>query len=138
MTRIIKQLAFPALMLTTIALTSCQETREERFEREAREFTQKNCPRAEFEDIIYLDSLVYHNDGSNNYMHCYSVKGDSAMLAMMDLQHDELFDRLLTAVRNSVDMRHVKEAGLNIMYVYYNAKSHEKITEFCFTPDDYR
>ena len=135
----INKLALSVLLMTiTIVLLSCQESKEERFEREAREFTQKNCPRAEFEDLIFLDSLVYHNDGTNDYKHCYSVKGDSAMLAEIDNQHEQLHERLLTAVRNSVDMRHVKDAGLNIMYVYYNAESHQKIAEFRFTPDDYR
>ncbi len=121
-----------------IMFTSCQETKRERFEREAREFTKKNCPRPEFEDIIILDSLVCQNDSNNNYVYFYSVKADSIMLDEMERKHDELRDNLLKAVRNSVDLRHVKEEGLNIVYAYYNADTHEKLTEFCFTTEDYR
>ena len=130
-------IACVSLMLM-ILVSSCQESKRERFEREAREFTKKNCPRPEFEDIIILDSLVCHNDSNNNYTYCYSVKADSIMLEEMELKHDELKENLLKAVRNSIDLRHVKEEGLNIVYAYYNAETHEKLTEFCFTTKDYR
>lgn len=121
-----------------VLVTSCQESKRERFEREAREWTKKNCPRPEFEDIIILDSLVCHNDGNNDYVYCYSVKADSIMLEQMEQMHDELKENLLKAVRNSVDLRHVKEEGLNIVYAYYNAETREKVSEFRFTTEDYR
>lgn len=126
------------LLMVSVVVTACQESRRERFEREAREFTKKNCPRAEYLDIIYLDSLVCHNDGNDDYIAYYSVRADSMMLTEMETQHDELHENLLKSVRNSVDLRHVKEEGLNIIYVYYNADTHEKITEFRFMPEDYR
>ena len=121
-----------------VFVTSCQESKRERFEREAREFTKKNCPRPEFEDIIILDSLVCHNDSNNDYVYYYSVKADSIMLEEMEQQHEQLKENLLKAIRNSVDLRHVKEEGLNIVYAYYNAETHEKLTEFRFTTEDYR
>mgnify|MGYP007069910442 CR=1 FL=1 len=121
-----------------VLVTSCQESKRERFEREAREFTKKNCPRAEFEDIIIFDSLVCHNDGNNDYVYCYSVKADSIMLEQLEQMHDELKENFLKAVKNSVDLRHVKEEGLNIVYAYYNAETHEMLTEFRFTTEDYR
>ena len=121
-----------------VLLSSCQESKRERFEREARECTKKNCPRPEFEDIIILDSLVCHNDGNNDYVYCYSVKADSIMLEQMEQMHEQLKESLLMAVRNSVDLRHVKEEGLNIVYAYYNAETHEKVSEFRFTTEDYR
>ena len=55
------------LLAVLLTFTACQESKRDRIEREAREFTEKNCPRAEFEDLIILDSLVFHNDGSNNF-----------------------------------------------------------------------
>lgn len=121
-----------------VFVTSCQESKRERFEREAREFTKKNCPRPEFEDIIILDSLVCHNDSNNDYVYYYSVKADSIMLEEMEKQHEQLKENLLKAIRNSVDLRHVKEEGLNIVYAYYNAETHEKVSEFRFTTEDYR
>jgi len=43
----------------------------------------------------------------------------------------------LAAVRNSVDLRHVKAEGLDIVYSYYNPETGEEITSFTFTPADY-
>ncbi|MBR6894325.1 MAG: hypothetical protein IKN15_14010 [Bacteroidaceae bacterium] len=125
------------LMTSLLLLTACQESKRERFEREAREFTAKNCPRAEFEDLIYLDSLVCPNDGSNTITYYYSIHGDSASMAEMTNKYDDLYGALLGAVRNSVDLRHVKAEGLDIVYSYYNSETGEEITSFTFTKEEY-
>jgi len=127
------------IMIVTLlmVLTSCQESKRARIEREAKEFTEKNCPRAEFEDIIILDSLVCHNDDSNDYIMYYSVHGDSTMIAEVKEKQAVLYEPMLSAVRNSIDLRHIKAEGLNIVYIYYDAETGKKITEFKFTPKDY-
>ena len=125
------------LLAVLLTFTACQESKRDRIEREAREFTEKNCPRAEFEDLIILDSLVFHNDGSNNFTYYYSIHGDSANMAEMVAQYDQLNITLLTAVRNSVDLRYIKKEGLNIIYSYYNPDTKEQIASFCFKPEDY-
>ena len=125
------------LLATMLIFTACQESKRDRIEREAREWTEKNCPRAEFDNLIILDSLVFHNDGSNNFTYYYSVHGDSTEMAEMEAQYDQLYTALLTAVRNSVDLRHIKAEGLNIIYSYYNPETKEEISSFCFRPEDY-
>ena len=125
------------LLSVLLIFTACQESKRDRIEREAREFTEKNCPRAEFEDLIILDSLVFHNDGSNNFTYYYSVHGDSMEMAEMVAQYELLQGELLKAVRNSVDLRHIKSEGLNIIYSYYNPDTKQEIASFCFKPEDY-
>ena len=125
------------LMAALLLLTACQESKRERFEREAREYTAKNCPRVEFEDLIFLDSLVCPNDGSNTYTLYYSIHGDSTAMADLVEQYDDLYAALLGGVRNSVDLRHVKAEGLDIVYAYYNPETGEEITSFTFKPEDY-
>lgn len=125
------------MMTALLLLTACQESKRERFEREAREFTAKNCPRAEWDDLIFLDSLVCPNDGSNTITYYYSIHSDSASMAEIVDKYDDLYTTLLGAVRNSVDLRHVKEEGLNIVYSYNNPDTGEEITSFTFTPEDY-
>jgi len=125
------------LMTALLLLTACQESKRERLEREAREFTAKNCPRVEYEDLIYLDSLTCPNDGSNAITYYYSIHGDSAAMADMTTKYNDLYAALLAAVRNSVDLRHVKAEGLDIVYSYYNPETGEEITSFTFTPADY-
>lgn len=119
------------------SMSSCQESKRERLEREAKEYTEKNCPCPIVQDIIYLDSLVCHNDSNNDYIYYYSVKGDSAMYAEMNSKYKEGREALLKSVRNSVDLRFVKAEGLNIIYSYYDATTHHKIQEYVFTPKDY-
>ena len=125
------------LMTALLMLTACQESKRERFEREAREFTQKNCPRVEGENLIILDSVACPNDGSNALTYYYSIHGDSTSMAEMVNKYDDLYNALLGAVRNSVDLRHVKAEGLDIVYSYYDSKTGEEITSFTFKPEDY-
>lgn len=132
-----KQVYIAALLLILLMVTSCQESKRDRIEREAREFTQKNCPRAEFDDLIILDSLVFHNDGSDNFTYYYSIHDDSAAMAEITAKYDDLYAALLTAVRNSVDLRHIKAEGLNIIYSYNNPDTGEEIARFDFTPEAY-
>ena len=126
-----------ALLLTVLLIAACQESKRDRIEREAREWTEQNCPRAEFEDLIILDSVVFHNDASNNFTYYYSVHGDSAEMAEMVAQYEMLESELLKAVRNSVDLRHIKAEGLNIIYSYYNPETKQEIASFCYKQEDY-
>lgn len=126
-----------AFMLMALSFVSCQESKRDRIEREAREYTEKSCPRAEFQDIIYLDSLVCHNDSLNNYVYYYSVKADSQMVQQMKSGYDDARKVLLKGVRNSIDLRYIKEERLNIVYAYYDAQTHKLIQKYVFTPNDY-
>ncbi len=125
-------------LLTLISFSSCQESKRKRIEREAKEFTEKNCPRMEFDNIIFLDSLVCHNDEKNDYVYYYSVNADSAKIADMKTKHSDTWNTLLKAVRSSVDLRYIKNEGLNIVYVYSDAKTHKKIDEYRFTIKNYQ
>lgn len=125
------------LLVMVMVLAACQESKRDRFAREAREYTEKNCPHAEFGDVIFLDSLTCPNDGSNTLTYHYSIHGDSTDIAAVVNNYNDLFSALLGAVRNSVDLRHVKAEGLNITYTYYNSETGEEITSFSFKPEDY-
>ncbi len=127
----------PLVIVTALSLVSCQESKRDRIEREAREYTEKSCPRAEFQDIIYLDSLVCHNDSLDNYVYYYSVRADSVMLERMKSGYDDARRLLLKGVRNSIDLRYIKNERLNIVYAYYDAETHELIQKYVFTPSDY-
>lgn len=125
------------LLSCLFLFASCQESIGERLERETKEWTRKNCPRPEFEDIIILDSLVFHNDGSNDYKLCYTFVADSFQLEEFNNKKGELRDRLLTSIINSADLRHVKREGCNIVYSYTLEGTDEPLCEFRFTKKDY-
>ena len=140
--QIISVLTFLGVMVMLLVNSSCQENRRDRIEREAKEYTSKSCPAVQYQDpvlTITLDSLVFHaDDPQNNYTYFYSFDGDAEAQANLNAKRDELYQTMLERVRNSVDLRHIKEEGFNIVYAYYKAGTDEKIIEFVFTPEDYR
>ena len=134
-TNILTLLVLAAGMLLT---SSCQESKTARFERETREFTEKQCPKIIGpEKMFTLDSLVFHDDGTNDFIYYYSVKTDSIGINSFNEKRDELTNMLISGIINSPELRHVKEAGLNIVYVYKNAEDNKEIARFTFTKDDY-
>lgn len=132
-------------LLFMLVFTSCQESKPERLEREARELTEKNCPQRITPDgSVILDSIVYHNDGSNEIKYYYNVTTDNDGVVALQLQKKELERQLLSGINNSIDLRHVKEMGVTIVH-YYNRlvtdslgqPKTENILTFRFTQDDY-
>ena len=133
-------------LLFVLVLTSCQESKQERLEREARELTEKNCPQRVTPDgTVILDSIVYHNDGSNEIKYYYTVNTDNDGVLALQLQKKELERQLLSGINNSIDLRHVKEMGVTIVH-YYNRTvtdsvgppKTENILTFEFTKNDYQ
>ena len=102
-----------------LVMASCQESLEERCEREAQEYTKKNCPVEVANDII-LDSMTFDRN-THTISYCYSIKG------MLD--NEELFKRndprekLLIQVRNSTNLKLYKEAGYSFNYVYHSTQN---------------
>lgn len=138
-------LASCALVFMT-CFTSCQESKTERLEREARELTEKNCPQRITPDgSVILDSIVYHNDGSNEIKYFYTVNTDDEGALALQLQKKELERQLLSGVNNSIDLRHVKEMGVTIVHYYNHTVTDsvgpprtENILTFQFTKNDYQ
>ncbi len=133
-------------LLFVLVLTSCQESKQERLEREARELTEKNCPQRITPDgTVILDSIVYHNDGSNEIKYYYTVNTNNDGVLALQLQKKELERQLLSGINNSIDLRHVKEMGVTIVH-YYNRTvtdsvgppKMENILTFEFTKNDYQ
>lgn len=131
-------LLFIAVFALIIITQSCQESKMERFVRETADYTKKNCPqRIGNDNIIVLDSLVFHDDGTNNYINYYSVNADSTQKEYLISMKQDLRSALLNGIINSVELKNVKSAGLNIVHRYYTADTHDSIFEFVFTPKDY-
>lgn len=116
---------------------SCQEKRLDRFEREAKEYTIRNCPK-QIDPVTTLDSLVFHNDGSLNYSYYYHVALSDEQLHAFKTQLSDIEENTLRALRASIDLRPVKEAELNIEYIYLNADDGQQIAKFHFTKDQYQ
>ena len=60
-------------MMAALLLTACQETLEERCEREAREYTEKKCPALITENVT-IDSMTF-NKSSHTMTYYYTLDG---------------------------------------------------------------
>lgn len=122
--------------LSFLLLPACQESKMERFERETKDFTERNCPKR-CDSITVLDSLVFHNNGTMDYEYYYTVEltGEQKDLFMREIRN--LRDHCLDGIRNSVDLKNVKEAGLNIVLYYKEKGTGKNLAEFRYVKEDY-
>ncbi|MBR1667015.1 MAG: hypothetical protein IJ693_01910 [Bacteroidaceae bacterium] len=122
---------------TIFLLSSCQEKKEDFFEREAREYTQSHCP-LQMDSYTRLDSLVFEKGEEAGTLKSYytlTLTGEAREELMNRL--GELGDMNLKIVRNSVVFSKYKEAGVNFTYIYHDEATGDKIVEYNFTPKDY-
>ncbi len=123
--------------MSLIGLTACQESIGERFEREAKEYTERHCPqRINPEGTVILDSMVFHNDGSNEIIYYNSIHADAEAIRQVVQNAGLIRDNLKSKIINSVDLKNVKAAGLTISYRYRTADG-DSIIDFSFTQADY-
>ena len=118
-------------------LVSCQEKRAQRFEREAREFTETNCPQ-QMDAMTCLDSMVYVPDEQGGELiQYYSLKLTSEQRAEMMNKLGEINDVNLRIVRNSIPFTKYREAGVSFTFIYRDATVGDKIVEYHFAKEVY-
>ncbi|MCI6161774.1 MAG: hypothetical protein PUH24_00610 [Prevotellaceae bacterium] len=116
-----------------LLLAACQESLEEKADRECREYTEKYCP-APISEMMVVDSMVFEKNTKTVHYY-YSLKGfaDSATMNVKDARL-----KMLDGVKNSPSLMAYKEAGFNFKYTYHSTKNPGKVVyDFLFTPADY-
>ena len=126
-----------SIVITLLLLISCQEKKFDRFEREANEYTMRHCPK-QMDEITQLDSMVFHNDGSLDYKYYYTVQLTEEQRKSFQGIVGEVKDISLKGVRSSIDLKPMKEAGLNFVYIYRDAETGKNLAKFVITPEDYK
>lgn len=134
-TRIVKfVLSFSFLFI----LVSCRESMHERFKREAREYTEQNCPCSMGDGMTVLDSMVYAEKSSlGEWAIHYSVFLNEEQKKELMSKKDELERLNLKFVQNSPIFIKQKEAGIDFAFMYYDAETKTKILECRYTQKDY-
>ncbi len=114
---------------------SCQESLEERCEREAREYTSKKCP-APIGEGMTIDSMTF--DRATHTLHYYYTL--SGNMDNADIVNDaNVYGVLLEQVKNATSVKDYKDAGYSFAYTYHSAKDKGKvICEVKYGPKDYR
>lgn len=122
------------LLISIVLLTACQESLEDRCAREAKEFTEKNCPRAVDKEII-LDSMTFEK-ATHTISYLYTLNGTLDNPLRIDSVHFR--EMLLLEVKNSTNLKLYKDAGYSFRYAYYSEKENgTKLFEATFRKSDY-
>jgi hypothetical protein len=120
--------------MMTALLAACQETLEERADRESREYTEKHCP-TPIAYQVTMDSMTF-DKVSHTFGYHYSLSGtldDSTYL-----QQNNPREMLLQQVKNSTNLKMYKDAGYSFRYVYHSEKNKATLFDVTFKQNDYQ
>ena len=135
-----KRVHYILLSVALLAFSSCQEKLQDRFEREAREYTATYCPQ-HLDEVTVLDSMVFEPDGGDgdagDLRMYYSVTLTSEQRDALMNCLEELGDQNLKVVRNSVMFTKFKEVGTSFTYIYHDVATGDKLAEYHFEKKDY-
>ena len=126
------------LIFILIALTGCKkQTLEERIYQEARQFTLKNCPKT-IDQFTTLDSCTFSIvKRSYYYNYTFTDNLDIDSLYTQEL-YDKFREQLLSDIKNSIQLKTLKDAGISFCYRYHSARSGKILMLQKFTPKDYK
>lgn len=123
------------LLMAGVMMTACQESFEDRCDREAKEYTRQQCPKKIAQDVT-LDSMTFER-GSHTISYCYTVSG--AIDNAAAINGEQVRAALLQEVRNSPQLKAYKDASYGLRYVYYsNKEKGTQLFEATFREKDYR
>lgn len=125
-----------AFILVLFVYTACkQETFDERCLRETKAYTERFCPQRVGKDIV-LDSITYSiTTRTRSYYHTLSGEYDNAEL--MKQSANTFKQEALNSIRNSVEMKAMKDKKVNFVYIFHSKSSHKELLRTTFTYDDY-
>ena len=124
-----------AIMTTLTLLSACQKSIEEQAAREAKLYTEKNCP-AKLEEGLVIDSMTF-DMSTHTFAYYYTLSGMLDNDTIVD--SDVVSDALLESLRNTTSMRAYKERGYRFRYVYRSASNPDKVLhDMLFTQEDYQ
>ena len=115
-------------LLAALLLGACHESLQDRAEREAKEYTRKNCP-TPVNNFQRTDSIVFDR-ATNTYHYYCSFTGKV---------RGELYEGLRNGIKESTSLKAYKEAGFNFSYTCRSAKDPRQVLyKETFTEGDYQ
>lgn len=129
-----KKVGIVLLLVLSICLCACHHTKEQRFEKIARELTNK-CPLA-INEFTRLDSVVYDSQNNINQYY-YTLLGVADSQEKMITQESEMKTRLIREIDNSVEMKEYKDFNTTLEYIYYSEKDGHVLLKITLTPKEY-
>ena len=115
-------------------LVGCRESLEDRCAREAKEYTEKNCP-TKIDNNITLDSMTFERD-THTLHYYYTLTGFADQDSV--LEKVDAVGALKEDLKNSTSLRVYKENKYRFAYTYRSGKDPKKIKlDVVFTDKDY-
>lgn len=126
------------LTLLLLSFSACKkQTMEERIYQEAQQFTKKNCPKA-IDKFTMLDSCTF-SITERTYYYNYTVRGALDVDSLYTQKLYDLFrDQLLSEIKNSIQLKNCKDAGISFCYRYYSDRTGKIQMIQRFTSKDYK
>lgn len=130
-------LYFSLFALSLFTLVACTESFEDRCRREAREYTERQCPRL-IDQYIVMDSMTYE-DEPQGFTYHQTVQGELDNDSLLTPEAISTFqEELLARIRKDINLRRYKERGFTFTYRYTSASTGKLFTEVSFGPEEYR
>ena len=121
--------------ILTVVLAACQESLEDRCDREAKEYTKKNCP-VKLDNYTTLDSLTFER--ATHTLHYYYRLTGFADNRPGILTEVDAVDALKQELKNTTALRVYKENKYRFAYTYHSEKDPKKVLlQVVFTDKDY-
>lgn len=125
---------FWILGMIALLFSACQESLEDRCERDAKEYTRKHCPTAIDENTV-IDSLVFER-ATHTIHYYYKLTGVAdEEQALKDV---DAVNVLKQGLKNATAVKVYKDAKYRFAYTYRSSKDPKKILlDVVFTEKDY-
>ena len=128
-----KQLLFLSLAMIC---ASCSESLEDRAEKEAKDYTHKNCP-TPYINYERTDSCVfYRNSKTYTFYKRFSDKADNK--EAIDANRQKMRQLLVDNLRSDTKAKAYKDEGFAFRYVYRSDKTGDVLLDETVTAKDYR
>ena len=124
-------------LLAVLLLGACHESLQDRAEREAKEYTRKNCP-TPVNHFQRTDSIVFDRATNTYHYYCsFTDKLDDK--DAVGKVRGELYEGLRNGIKESTSLKAYKEAGFNFSYTCRSAKDPRQVLyKETFTEQDYQ
>lgn len=125
----------PVLVSAFAAFSCRQASFDEQILKEAREYTEKQCPKRVADDVT-LDSMTY-TPRTRVVNYYYTVRGKLDDAKLFRDNESAVRENLLNSVKNSVEMRREKSKGIGFRYVYRSGSTGKKLIDVHISKGDY-
>ena len=126
-------------VLATMALmtSACTESFADRCRREAKEYTERECPRLEHQFVI-MDSMTYA-DEPHGFTYHYRLTGDFDNPELLTSSILDAFtEQMKQSLRENITLKSYKERNFTFTYRYFSDSTDSLVLEARFGPEDYK